>query len=61
MKINIPQEAATNNTSAANSTDLPQVSIVIPVYNEEAVLAALFDRLYPVMDNLNVRDRKSVV
>jgi len=48
MKIN------TSITSAANSTDLPQVSIVIPVYNEEAVLAALFDRLYPAMDNLNV-------
>lgn len=54
MKINTSQEAATNITSAANSTDLLQVSIVIPVYNEEAVLAALFDRLYPAMDNLNV-------
>ena len=28
------------------------VSIVIPVYNEQAVLQALFDRLYPVMDAL---------
>jgi len=54
MKINTSQEATTYITSAANSTDLPQVSIVIPVYNEEAVLAALFDRLYPAMDNLNV-------
>ena len=28
------------------------VSVVIPVYNEEAVLQALFDRLYPVLDAL---------
>ena len=26
------------------------ISVVIPVYNEEAVLPALFDRLYPVLD-----------
>ncbi len=30
----------------------PAVSIVIPVYNEEEVLQALFDRLYPVLDAL---------
>ena len=30
----------------------PLVSIVIPVYNEQDVLQALFDRLYPVMDAL---------
>ncbi len=29
------------------------ISIVIPVYNEEAGLAALFDRLYPALDGLN--------
>ncbi len=28
----------------------PVLSVVIPVYNEEAVLAALFERLYRVMD-----------
>ncbi|MCG6935534.1 MAG: glycosyltransferase [Proteobacteria bacterium] len=28
------------------------VSIVIPVYNEEAVLPQLFERLYPVLDSL---------
>jgi undecaprenyl-phosphate 4-deoxy-4-formamido-L-arabinose transferase len=32
----------------------PQVSVVIPVYNEEAGLAALFDRLYPALDRLGV-------
>lgn len=31
---------------------VPRVSIVIPVYNEEAVLPALFARLYPAMDAL---------
>ncbi len=30
----------------------PQVSVIIPVYNEEAVLAALFARLYPALDSL---------
>ena len=31
------------------------VSVVIPVYNEEAGLQALFDRLYPALDALQVR------
>ena len=31
----------------------PEVSIVIPVYNEEAGLQSLFDRLYPALDKLN--------
>jgi len=30
----------------------PRLSIVIPVYNEEAGLQALFDRLYPALDDL---------
>ena len=30
------------------------VSVVIPVYNEEASLQALFDRLYPALDALGV-------
>lgn len=30
----------------------PQLSVVIPVYNEEATLAALFGRLYPALDAL---------
>jgi undecaprenyl-phosphate 4-deoxy-4-formamido-L-arabinose transferase len=32
------------------SSSAPQVSVVIPVYNEEAVLPALFARLYPALD-----------
>jgi undecaprenyl-phosphate 4-deoxy-4-formamido-L-arabinose transferase len=40
--------------SAANAV-APSValSVVIPVYNEEDVLQALFDRLYPVLDELD--------
>ncbi|HVW21535.1 MAG TPA: glycosyltransferase [Opitutaceae bacterium] len=30
----------------------PRLSVVIPVYNEEANLPALFQRLYPVLDGL---------
>ena len=30
----------------------PSLSIVIPVYNEEATLATLFARLYPALDAL---------
>ena len=32
----------------------PQLSVVIPVYNEEAVLPALFARLYPALDGLAI-------
>ena len=32
----------------------PQVSVVIPVYNEEQVLPLLFLRLYPALDKLGV-------
>jgi undecaprenyl-phosphate 4-deoxy-4-formamido-L-arabinose transferase len=35
------------------SAAAPHLSVVIPVYNEEAVLPALFDRLYPALDALN--------
>jgi len=33
----------------------PVLSVVIPVYNEEDGLAALFDRLYPALDALGLR------
>ncbi|MFB0823869.1 glycosyltransferase [Chromobacterium violaceum] len=36
------------------NTDI-NLSIVIPVYNEQDVLQALFDRLYPALDALNLR------
>ncbi|MBZ0105558.1 MAG: glycosyltransferase [Sulfuricella denitrificans] len=31
---------------------IPDVSVIIPVYNEEEGLQALFDRLYPALDKL---------
>ena len=34
------------------SKETPRISIVIPAYNEEAVLPTLFDRLYPALDDL---------
>jgi undecaprenyl-phosphate 4-deoxy-4-formamido-L-arabinose transferase len=41
---------------SANSPQMPpQLSIVIPVYNEEEGLQALFDRLYPAMDQLQAK------
>jgi undecaprenyl-phosphate 4-deoxy-4-formamido-L-arabinose transferase len=33
---------------------IPKLSVVIPVYNEEAVLPKLFERLYPALDALAV-------
>jgi len=33
----------------------PELSVVIPVYNEEAGLAKLFARLYPALDKLGIR------
>jgi undecaprenyl-phosphate 4-deoxy-4-formamido-L-arabinose transferase len=32
----------------------PDLSVVVPVYNEEAVLPALFARLYPALDALGI-------
>jgi undecaprenyl-phosphate 4-deoxy-4-formamido-L-arabinose transferase len=34
--------------------ETPQLSVVIPVFNEEAGLSALFDRLYPALDALDL-------
>ena len=33
---------------------IPQLSVVIPVYNEEQGLPALFDRLYPALDKFGI-------
>ncbi|HEB97570.1 MAG TPA: glycosyltransferase [Sedimenticola thiotaurini] len=41
------------NTPQQTQTDQgPLLSVVIPVYNEEAVLPSLFSRLYPALDGL---------
>jgi undecaprenyl-phosphate 4-deoxy-4-formamido-L-arabinose transferase len=37
-----------------NHTAKPELSVVIPIYNEEAGLAALFARLYPALDALGI-------
>ena len=36
------------------SVSVPVLSVIIPVYNEEPGLQALFDRLYPALDKLGV-------
>jgi undecaprenyl-phosphate 4-deoxy-4-formamido-L-arabinose transferase len=41
--------------TANPSQPAPQLSIVIPVYNEQEGLQALFDRLYPAMDQLQTK------
>jgi undecaprenyl-phosphate 4-deoxy-4-formamido-L-arabinose transferase len=33
---------------------MPELSVVVPVYNEEETLPALFERLYPALDRLGV-------
>lgn len=35
------------------SLNKPEISVVVPIYNEQAGLAALFARLYPALDALN--------
>ncbi|MBT8522780.1 glycosyltransferase [Polynucleobacter paneuropaeus] len=43
----------------ATPANKPQLSIVIPVYNEEDGLQALFDRLYPAMDSVAAKHQLS--
>ena len=42
-----------NEAINATSNRLPELSIVIPIYNEQDVIHTLFDRLYPALDLLN--------
>jgi undecaprenyl-phosphate 4-deoxy-4-formamido-L-arabinose transferase len=42
-------------SSALAPPTVPELSIVIPVYNEEAVLEGLFARLYPALDAIGRR------
>ncbi|MES2185631.1 MAG: glycosyltransferase [Pseudomonadota bacterium] len=48
-----PSPLATDTTDAA-APGAPQLSVVIPVYNEEEGLPALFARLYPALDALGL-------
>ena len=44
---------AAKNISKKKGAGTPEVSVVIPVYNEQESLATLFKRLYPALDALN--------
>jgi len=52
--VALRDEIPANQAPAAAPAAAPLVSVVIPVYNEEAGLAALFARLYPALDALHV-------
>ena len=39
-------------SSSMHPGQKPEISVVIPIYNEQAGLQALFDRLYPALDKL---------
>lgn len=51
--MNMPTELPLGHEQGDH--DAPMLSVVIPVYNEEAVLAALFERLYRSLDALHIR------
>ncbi|NVM77827.1 undecaprenyl-phosphate 4-deoxy-4-formamido-L-arabinose transferase [Duganella sp. SG902] len=42
----------TDMTDVTITQGKPEISVVIPIYNEQAGLAALFARLYPALDKL---------
>lgn len=44
--------AVVTTTARALRAPVPEITVVIPVYNEEASLPALFARLYPALDAL---------
>src|ERR1700689_576555 len=48
-----PSRRITDNPVSHMPTP-PRLSVVIPVYNEEAVLPTLFARLYPALDALGI-------
>lgn len=46
------EEFRAASTAQGAPSDNPEISILIPIYNEQDVLGHLFERLYPVMDAL---------
>lgn len=50
----VPGHDADNDHDDDLDDDTPELSVVIPVYNEEQGLAALFERLYPALDALGI-------
>ncbi len=52
LTTDFPRAAAASSNNAQPRS--PKLSVVIPVYNEEAVLPALFSRLYAALDALAI-------
>lgn len=52
--MSTPVIATQVNMRAPARASTPQLSVVIPVYDEEPGLQQLFDRLYPALDKLGV-------
>ena len=48
-------QASATAAAVLPSGTAPEVTVVIPVYNEERVLSQLFARLYPALDRLGCR------
>ena len=44
-----------DNNPGREKMNNPEVSVIVPVYNEEQGLQALFERLYPALDKLGKR------
>jgi undecaprenyl-phosphate 4-deoxy-4-formamido-L-arabinose transferase len=53
-RMAVPEAAPPPAYGGEPATPSPQLSVVVPVYNEEAGLAALFARIYPALDALGV-------
>jgi len=51
-----PKQDHTQNPMSSSGADQndkrPDISVIIPIYNEEAVLPQLFERIYPALDHL---------
>ena len=55
MQLHEAIDLRSGQPASATTADMVALSVVIPVYNEEPGLIALFDRLYPALDALNLR------
>ncbi len=47
-----PMAQASIHSEETSAMTAPELSVIVPVYNEEAGLPALFERLYPALDAL---------
>ena len=53
-RMAVPEAAPPPAYGGEPATPSPQLSVVVPVYNEEDGLPALFARIYPALDALGV-------